>query len=138
MPYCTKQNLIDKFGEPELVQLTNPDSVSATTIDDTVLNNKIAAADARINRYITAYLPLANVPADFEQIACDITRYFLYKDMPTDHVKREYDNAIAYLEKVAAGKIQIAPDTSGVTDATTEAGVDYQTISTGFGDLSSF
>ena len=44
MSYCTRQNLIDRFGEPELIQLTDLDNLGV--IDDTVLNQAISDADA--------------------------------------------------------------------------------------------
>lgn len=112
MPYCTKQNLIDRFGERELIQLTDRDL--SGVIDDAVLNQAIGDADAEINGYLTAYtLPLAVVPANLERIACDMTRYYLYDDAVTDLVQARYDAAVKYLMQVAKGVISIGPDTTG-------------------------
>ncbi|MFA6701019.1 MAG: DUF1320 domain-containing protein [Thiomicrospira sp.] len=137
MPYSVYQNQLDYAGESELIQLTDrptrTDPENAGTIDYTVLDAAMARADARIDRYITAYLPLVNVPADFVQIHCDFTRYFLYKDQPTEHVQKQYDAGIAYLEKVAAGKISIAPDTSGAIDAKSSDDVAYESTDSVFG-----
>jgi len=131
-PYCTQQNLIDRFGQLELVQLTNRDDPTLTTINTTVLNAAIAAAGARINRYITQYLPLSSVPEDFVQIACDITHYFLYHPLIPEHIQDVYDDAIKYLEKVATGKIPIAPDAAGTVDATTDATVSFTSSASAF------
>jgi phage gp36-like protein len=129
MSYCTSQNLVDAYGENELIQIT--DRSAQNSMDYAVLDAAIARAEARINRYLTAYLPLATTPADFVQIACDITRYFLYNDQPTPFVQKNYDDAIAYLEKVAAGKIPLGPDITGAQDAPTD-GVAFTSASTVF------
>jgi phage gp36-like protein len=125
MSYCTLQSLLNRFGQLELVQLTNRDDPTATTVNATVLNAAIAAAGARINRYITQYLPLTNVPEDFEQIACDITHYFLFHPLVPEHIQTVYEDAIKYLEKVASGKIPIAPDASGTVDEPADATVSF-------------
>lgn len=132
MPYCTKQNLIDRFGETELMQRT--DRTGTGVIDDAVLAQAIADADAEINGYLTAYLlPLATVPANFVRIACDITRYYLYDDAVTEAVKAHYDNAVKYLSQIASGKISVAPDTSGTVTVTASAEVEFQSSASVFG-----
>lgn len=133
MSYCTQQNLVDRFGSAELIQLTNPNNPGATAIDATVLAAAIADATAEINGYLTRYLPLSPVPANFERIACDITRYHLYDDLATEQVKEHYKNHVGYLTRVAEGKISIAPDASGSVDKTTDAGVAYQAAASVFG-----
>lgn len=132
--YCTQQNLIDRYGSPELVQITNPDNLAATTINVTVLNKAIADATAEIDGYLTGYLPLSPVPANFERLACDITRYHLYDDLVTEQVKERYKNHISYLIKVAEGKISIAPDAAGAIDQPSEDVVTYQAAVTVFNE----
>lgn len=128
--YCTQQNLIDRYGQSELVQLTDRperlDPGNAGAIDPAIINDAIARAEARINRYLTAFLPLESVPDDISQIACDFARYFLYKDMPTDHVRKQYDDGISYLEKVAGGKIPLAPGSSGTVETKSNSDIEFQ------------
>jgi phage gp36-like protein len=130
--YCTEQNLVDRSSELELVQLTNRDDAAATTINTAVLDKAIAAASARINRYITQYLPLTAVPEDFEQMACDITLYFLYHPLVPEHIQTVYDDAIKYLEKVASGKIPIAPDATGSVAEPSDATVSFSSSPSAF------
>lgn len=118
MPYATKQNLIDRFGEDELIQITDrhtrSDPENSGTIDTVVLDQAIADADAEINGYLNAYaLPLSVVPANLIRIACDITRYYLYDDQDIETVTKRYDSAIAYLRMVASGKISLGADVAG-------------------------
>lgn len=109
MAYCTQQNLIDRFGELELIQLS--DRTGHGVIDATVVGQAIADADAEINAYLLAYsLPLSVVPAHLTSIACDIVRYRLLVAQEVEPITERYKIAIRYLEQVATGKIRLMPD----------------------------
>lgn len=115
MTYITKQGLIDRFGQLELLQLTDRTNRPATTIDDVVVNRAIGDAAAEIDSYLAkAYaLPITTVPAVLERKAADIARFFLHgksadKDGP---VAIAYRDAIAWLRDVARGLVEI--DTGG-------------------------
>lgn len=110
--YATSQNLIDRFGQAELVQLTDRAIPATGVIDDTVLNRALADADAEINGYLIGQyqLPLATVPANLELLACDIARYKLYDDRATEHVAKRYDDAVKYLARVGKGELSLALD----------------------------
>lgn len=119
MSYITKQGLIDRFGQLELVQLTDRANRPPTTIDDTVVSRAIGDAAAEIDSYLAkAYdLPIAIVPNVLEKKAADIARYYLHgksadKDSP---VTIAYRDAIAWLRDVARGLVEI--DTGGVKPA---------------------
>ena len=114
--YATKQDLIDRFGEKELKQLTDRANVPPTTIDDVVVGRALTDAEALINSYVGKVytLPLAVVPAVLVKYAADIARYYLHgkaadKDSP---VTRAYDQAIAWLKDVARGLVDLN-DNSG-------------------------
>jgi phage gp36-like protein len=103
MSYCTQQDLVDRFGEPELIQLTGRDPQGVMDAD--VIDQAIADADAEIEGYLSAYqLPLTSVPANLTRIACDIARYRLYADQPVEVVMERYKAAVRFLEGVAAGR----------------------------------
>ena len=110
--YCTAQNMIDRFGLDEMIQLT--DRAHAGVIDQTVLAQAIADAEAEIDSYLTLYnLPLSTIPSNFERIASDITRYYLYDILMATHVQLRYDACIRYLKEVSDGRISLGPDNSG-------------------------
>jgi phage gp36-like protein len=113
MAYCTKQDLIDRFREGELIQLT--DATGAGVINDTVLNQAIGDADGEINSYLAGRyaLPLASVPEVLVLKACDMARYYLYDEAVPDIVQKRYDNAIAWLKLVAKGDISLGLDDAG-------------------------
>lgn len=118
MGYATQQDMVDRFGETELVQLTNRDNPAATTINATVIGKALADADAQIDGYLGRYtLPLAIVPPMLTRHACDIARYHLYDERATEQAQKRYDDAIAYLKDVAKGDILLGPTTAGETPA---------------------
>lgn len=121
MSYATKQDMIDRFGETELVQITNQEDHAAETIDDSVLNQALADADAEIDGYLIGRyaLPLASVPATLKRNACDIARYHLYDDRVTEQVQKRYDNVIAFLRMLAKGDASLGLDAAQQETATT-------------------
>lgn len=106
MSYCTQQDLIDEFTEAELIQLTDVDNSNA--INATAVNKAIARADNAINRRLAG----RNLASNVTDLACDITRYFLYADAVTEIVKERYNNALKELDKIATLELS-ALDTNG-------------------------
>jgi len=103
MTYCAKQDMIDRFGEEELIQLTDRASVGA--IDDAVLNQAIADADAQVDRKLRGRytVPITPAPDELTQIACDIARYFLFGTAVPDLVQSRFDAAMRELRDYATG-----------------------------------
>ena len=121
MTYASKQNLIDRYGSDELLQLT--DRANTGSIDDTVITRALADADAEINGYLATRfaLPLSPVPTALEKLACDIARYRLYEDRVTELVKDRYKDAVRFLQDVSAGKVMLGVDTANQKPATNDA-----------------
>lgn len=122
MAYATLQDMIDRFGETELAQLSDR-SGQAVAVDPLVLDAKLADADAEIDGYLVQRytLPLASVPPVLKRVATDIARYHLYDDRATEQVTTRYKDAIAFLKDVAKGNAGIGVDQGGDTPATTGA-----------------
>lgn len=108
MPYLTAADFIDRFGLPELVQLTTPDPAAAD-YDPAVFDRAVADADAEIDSYLAARypLPLAAVPPVLTRIAADITRYRLWNDQASDEVRTRYEDARRLLENLARGTVSL-------------------------------
>lgn len=119
MSYATKQNLIDRYGSDELLQLT--DRTNIGSIDDIVITRALVDADAEINGYLaTRYtLPLLPVPTGLEKLACDIARYRLYEDRVTETVAQRYKDAIRFLQEVSSGKASLGPDAANAQPVAT-------------------
>lgn len=112
MSYATKANMLARFGEPEVIALT--DRANLGVVDDTVLAGALAEADAEIDPYLAPrhVLPLASVPKILTGFACDIARYRLCGAgvTETDEIRNRYKDAIRFLEQAAAGKIGLGLD----------------------------
>lgn len=113
MPYATQQDLVDRFGETEVIQLS--DRTSSGAIDAVVVAAKLADAGAEIDGYLAGRytLPLVPVPLTLQRIACDIARYHLYDDRVTEAVAKRYNDAIKFLTGVSKGDIQLGVDAGG-------------------------
>lgn len=126
MPYATRQDLIDRFGELELVQLTDRENVPPSTIDDTVVDGAIADATGFIDGYLRKVyaLPLASVPANLVKLTADVARFYLHgkaaeKDSP---VAIAYGQAQSWLRDVSKGLVQLDVDGSAAQAAPGSAG----------------
>lgn len=136
MPYAVKQDMIDAFGEREVIALTDRNDIGA--VDDDVLTRALNDADAEINPYLQQrlQLPLANVPRIIVTYACDIARYRLTsaEAVETEKITNRYKDAIKFLSAFAAGKVSLGVDDSGQPPAPTPGGtVQFQTGSKVFG-----
>lgn len=119
MTYAVQQDLIDRFGQQELIELTDRNNTGS--IDATVLGKALADADATINGYLASRytLPLSTVPSVIVRFAGDIARYYLYDDRVTEQVATRYADAIKFLKDVAAGNVNLGVDASNVAAAPT-------------------
>ncbi|MEW4983072.1 MAG: phage protein Gp36 family protein [Cycloclasticus sp.] len=113
MSYCTLQDLRDRYGDDELIQLT--DRTNIGTINESVVNRAVADADGEIDGYLGGRF---NVPADpitksLVRVACDISRYYLYDDGATEAVVRRYNDAVKFVKSIGKGEISIGVDAAG-------------------------
>lgn len=108
MALVSKDNMLQAFGELELVQLTSKGSDTGV-IDDAVLTRAIESASDIASSYIgAAYnLPLATTPSVLIPYVCDIARYSLYDQEPTELVKDRYTAALSWFAKLARGEVTL-------------------------------
>lgn len=120
MNYATQQDLVDRFGERELVELTDPDllAVQAPRVAR-ALDDAQAFIDSFVGRVYA--LPLTGcvkpapvvgdphatalvAPPQLTRIAVDVARYYLYKDVaPEQEVYLRYKAAEKELQAIASG-----------------------------------
>jgi phage gp36-like protein len=120
--YASAQDLIDRFGERELIQLTDRVNRPQTTIDDTVVARALADAEALADGYLaTRYdLPLATAPAGLTRIVCDIARHLLHGKAAEagSPVERANAAAIRWLQDVAKGAVTLETGETAAIEAT--------------------
>lgn len=123
MRYATVNDMLARFSELELAQLTDPDTgtVNAARVD-TKLDDAQALIDGAIGQVYRLPLhgcakpatvpgaePERVVPPQLVRIACDLARFWL-RDGVSDEsdVYRRYKDAKAELEAIATGRAQLA------------------------------
>lgn len=117
MSYATLQDLVDRYGERELVQLTDRTNRPPSSVDTSVVGRALGDATAIADGYVgkACALPLGEVPPALVKATADIARYYLHgKAAEKDGaVERAYLEARRWLADVARGLVQL--DVGGVT-----------------------
>jgi phage gp36-like protein len=115
--FATLEAMHKKFGERELIELTDIEKPYTDTINMDRLNAAMQQANSEIEGYIGARytLPLQTVPPFLESIACDMTRYHASTGAMSENspIKVRYDAAIKTLKEISKGTIQIGGSPTG-------------------------
>lgn len=145
MDYATQADMVSRFGELEMLQLTDRDRLGV--IDSTVLAQALADATAYADGFlgrvyqlplrgcaqpavagVVTYLP----PPVLTRVVCDLARYYLFTNADKDHeAVRRYKAATTELIGIASGETQLSCPLGGPpgdalhADALQEQGVAY-------------
>ena len=113
--YASQQDLVDRFGQDELIRLTNPDDLQATTIDTARLDRAIADAEASVDGYLAGPYdtPLDPVPRVVTKITCDLARFELYDEHAPEQITARKEDALKFLRSVARGDVTLGSSASG-------------------------
>ena len=131
MNYATVQDMIDRYGESEMIALTDPDIVAVLASKaERALADAQAFADGFVGRVYRLPLPgciqlaptLADphatelvAPPQLRRVVCDVARYYLYSDLAPEHeVYLRYKAAERELTQIAEGKAVLSCPWGGV------------------------
>ena len=126
MNYATVQDMVDRFGELELIQLSA--GAEANAVDADKIEQRLSDAQAYLDGFVGAVyqLPLVGcvkpapvqgdpnatvlvAPPQLTRWACDVARYYLYDQVAPEHeVFVRFKAARADLEAIAAGRSVLA------------------------------
>lgn len=111
MSYSTKADILLQLDSGTLINLT--DDIGSGNVDDNVVNQAIANADALIDSYIGSIyaVPLSTVPTVIKNVSVDIAIYNLYSrrtDTLPDIRKDRFTNAMKFLQDIADNKVSLA------------------------------
>ncbi|MES2754883.1 MAG: DUF1320 domain-containing protein [Pseudomonadota bacterium] len=122
MTYATTEQLIERFGESMLVQLTDREAFPTGEIAADVVARALAGTDAEINGSLAKRyrLPLAAVPELVIELAIAIAIYKLHRFAPDPKIEKDYERALAKLRQIAIGDVLL--DVAGVEPTTSGAG----------------
>lgn len=107
MAYATLADLIDRYGDQELTQLT--DRLGMAAPDAAIVGRAIDDASAEIDGYLAVRyaLPLTATPSVLVRLCADIARYRLWDDRASEEVRRRYEDARRVLERIASGDVSL-------------------------------
>lgn len=107
MTYASLNDLIERAGEDEILQVADRDGDGAADAD--VVEAALVHADNVANGYLTVRyrLPLAAVPDLLRTWCVAIARYYLHRDGPPDYVVRDWKAADQALKDMARGLIDL-------------------------------
>lgn len=110
--YCTQADLVDRYGEAELIQLTDRAAPRSHTIDPEPVTRACEDATAIIDSYARTVVVVPLVAANVAVVlpyACDLARWLLHIHAHPEHVEHGYEAAMRFLRDLAAGKLAL-PD----------------------------
>ena len=121
MPYATEQDMVARFGEDELIALT--DRNGSGSIDSALVSNALSDATATIDGYLQARypLPLVNVPDVLKRLCSDVARYYLYDENASDQVTKRHDDALKMLTQISNGVVTLGLPDADVPESSNTA-----------------
>lgn len=126
--YCTLTDILDMMDEAEIIRYT--DDTDTGLVNTDVTDKAILGAGALIDSHLAVRytVPVSPVPDIVVELAVDIAIYKICsrRGQSPEEIRKKYEDAIKYLEKVASGKIVL----SGAAAAPSGAGSDAVTITT--------
>lgn len=112
MSYAVVDDMVARFGETEVLRLSQPEDRTSETIVASKVELAIADGSALIDDYLRGrYLvPVAVAPDSLVRATCILARYDLAKGErvePTEQMRLDRKEVIGWLEGIAAGRINI-------------------------------
>jgi len=124
MTYATEQDFIDRFGEQEIIELTNLYSPEATFTNTDVLERNQASAFAVINGMIAncpavaELLPLSEpYPPLLVQYELDLTRYYMDTLATRPDVRERANEVMSQLKLIGQCQMSLGLDGAGTAIA---------------------
>ena len=105
--YASIADMIERFGETEVVELTDLEHTGEVVVD--VAERALTDATAEIDGYLAARyrLPVTDTPRVLSVLCTDIARYRLQKGATTDQARQRYEDALGTLKQIARGEINL-------------------------------
>lgn len=127
MSYATRQDLEDRYGATELAQ-------RETMLPNGAVERALADADAVIDGYLAGRyaVPLTPVPDNLPRVACQLARYGLLGAAADERARHDYEDAVAWLKDVAAGRV-ILPTVTPAAETAVQARPATRTAERQFG-----
>lgn len=116
MPYATVNDMVERFGQIEMIRLSTRDDALPESIDGPRIETALADASALIDSYLRARyaVPLSPIPREIIRACCYLARYDLAQggeQKPTEQVTKDHANTLTWLDAMASseGRLDAAP-----------------------------
>lgn len=114
--YASRDDLFERFGQvsiENLERMVSADKQPSAAITEAAIADASEEADSYIA--VSYSLPLPAVPAALKRVVCDIARYRLHSQQSTEEITQRYEDAIAWLKRIADKKavLKLPIDESG-------------------------
>lgn len=112
MSYAAIQDMINRFGQTEMIRLSTPDGQDM----DGIVPDRVIAALEDVSATIDSYIrqryrtPLDVAPPEVVRVTCDMARYSLSTGdgrTPAEETTRRNDAAITWLRDIARGLVKL-------------------------------
>lgn len=112
MSYCTLQQLIDRYSETLLVEISDRGETPTGTVDAVLIDRAIADADALIDGYLKVRytLPLAVNPRLVTDLSLRISIYYAHAHVASEKITADYKAAEKTLRDISLGLIKLDLD----------------------------
>ena len=109
MPYATTQDVLSRYPQQRMAELTHQD---AEKVERKRITVALEDASSEIDGYVGKVyaLPLASPPPVLKRIAVDIAVYRLMSLLPKESVedaRRRYEDAIKWLKDLVDGLVEL-------------------------------
>lgn len=113
MTYATVSDMVARFGEREILELSRLDLSHDDEINHEVIERALSDAKVEIDGYLSARyrLPVSGTPHLLSLLCTDIARYRLQKGVSTEQARERYEDAVATLRRIADGRMNLPLDT---------------------------
>ena len=115
--YATAVAMQRKFGERELIQLTDTEQPYQNVINMEKLNAAMQEANSEIDAYAGSRyaLPLHIIPPFLVEIGCNLARYYAVTGdlSENDPIKNRYESSIKTLTKISKGELTLGSSPAG-------------------------
>ena len=115
--YATVEGMKRKFGESELIQLTETEPPYLDAINMDKLNAAMQEANSEIDAYVGSRypLPVQLIPPFLTEIGCNLARYYAVTGdlSENDPIKNRYESSIKTLTKISKGELTLGSSPAG-------------------------
>lgn len=117
--YVTADAMRERFGDQELVELTDNREPYLGEINFDKLNAALSEANSEIDGYVQVRyrLPLPIIPPFLVAVGCHIARYHLCTMVVTenDPIKIRYNDAVKTLKAISKGDVALGGSPAGAS-----------------------